>query len=107
MSGTSALPENTVITLGTSDDTAASGDDYEVTAATLTIPAGQMTATATLSLTVLDDNIAEGDEQLDITGTVTGTITVTPAEVTIQDNDAEPTSIGLSMSAWTRSPPQP
>ena len=66
-----------------------------------------MTATATLSLTVLDDNIAEGDEQLDITGTVTGTITVTPAEVTIQDNDAEPTSIGLSMSAWTRSPPQP
>ena len=58
-----------------------------------------MSATTTLSLTVLDDNIHEGDEELKVGGTTPGTIQVVPAVVTIQDNDNEPTSIGLSVTA--------
>ena len=99
LTGGSALPVDTVVTLEAIDDTAVSGDDYEVNMATLTIPAGELGATTTLSLTVLDDNIREGDEQLKVGGTTPGTIQVVPAVVTIQDNDNEPTSIGLSVTA--------
>ena len=99
LAGGSALPVDTVVTLEAVDDTAVSGDDYEVNMATLTIPAGELSATTTLSLTVLDDNIHEGDEELKVGGTTPGTIQVVPAVVTIQDNDNEPTSIGLSVTA--------
>ena len=99
LAGGSALPVDTVVTLEAVDYTAVSGDDYEVNMATLTIPAGELSATTTLSLTVLDDNIHEGDEELKVGGTTPGTIQVVPAVVTIQDNDNEPTSIGLSVTA--------
>ena len=54
-----------------------------------------MSATATMTLEVLDDDIAEGDETLEVTGTVPGTLVVTPAEVVIEDDDQEPTGISL------------
>ena len=54
-----------------------------------------MSATAAMTLGVLDDDTVEGDETLEVTGTVPGTITARPAEVVIQDDDQEPTSISL------------
>ena len=71
-------------------------EDYQTATATLTIPTGEMSATAAMTLLVLDDDIAEGNETLQVTGTVPGTITVTPADVVIEDDDQEPTSISLS-----------
>ena len=79
---------------------AASSSDYTASALTdLTIPANQNSATPqTITLSAIaDDNIAEGDETLQITGTVTG-FTVKPATLTIKDNDDPPTSITLTVS---------
>ena len=90
---------DTVVSLELADDTATAGEDYQAATATLTIPAGEMSATATMTLTVLDDNIAEGNETLEVTGTVPGTITARPAEVVIEDDDQEPTSISLLVTA--------
>ena len=97
--GQSARVADTVVSLELADDTATAGEDYEAATATLTIPAGEMSATAAMTLIVLDDNVVEGDETLKVTGTVPGTITVTPAEVVIEDDDQEPTSISLVVIA--------
>ena len=78
----------------------ASSSDYTAPALTdLTISANQNSATPqTITLSAIaDDNIAEGDETLQITGTVTG-FTVKPATLTIKDNDDPPTSITLTVS---------
>ena len=90
---------DTVVSLELADDTATVGEDYQAATATLTIPPGEMSETATMTLTVLDDNIAEGNETLEVTGTVPGTITARPAEVVIEDDDPEPTSISLLVTA--------
>ena len=95
LAGLSSRVIDTVVSLELADDTATAGVDFKSATATLTIPAGEMSATATITLEVLDDDIAEGNETLEVTGTVPGTITVTPADVVIEDNDQEPTSISL------------
>ena len=96
LAGQSSRVEETVVSLALAGDTATAGDDYQPATATLTIPAGELSATATMTLGVLDDDIVEGNETLEVTGTVPGTISVTPADVEIEDDDQEPTSIALS-----------
>ena len=96
LAGQSSRVIDTVVSLELADDTATAGEDYQAATATLTILAGEMSATATMTLDVLDDDVAEGNETLEVTGTVPGTITVRPADVVIQDDDQEPTSISLS-----------
>ena len=95
LAGQSSRVIDTVVSLELADDTATAGEDYQSATATLTIPAGGMSATAAMTLGVLDDDTAEGDETLEVTGTVPGTITVRPAEVVIQDDDQEPNGISL------------
>ncbi len=95
LAGDSRLEEDAVVTVSLADGTATAEADYESATATLTIPAGQQSATITMNLSVLEDNGNEDDETVQVTGAITGTITVTPAEVTIQDNDTAPTGISL------------
>ena len=98
--GSSSRAIDTVINLSATDGTAESAEDYEFTDTTVTIPAGAMSATVSVSLTVLDDTLAEGDETFEIGGSITAaSITVLPAEITIRDDDTEPTGIALSYSA--------
>ena len=99
LAGQSSRVIDTVVSLELADATATAGEDYQSATATLTIPAGEMSATAAMTLMVLDDDIAEGDETLEVTGTVPGTITATPADVVIEDDDQEPT--GISLTATT------
>ena len=99
LQGDSRLEEDAVVTISLADGTATAGADYESATATLTIPAGQQTAAITMNLSVLEDNGNEDDETVRVTGAITGTITVTPAEVTIQDNDTAPTGISLQASS--------
>ena len=95
LAGQSSRVIDTVVSLELEGDTATAGEDFQTTTATLTIPAGEMSATATMTLEVLDDDVAEGNETLEVTGTVPGTIVATPADVVIEDDDQEPTSISL------------
>ncbi|SDD06044.1 Calx-beta domain-containing protein [Pedobacter soli] len=69
---------------------ATSGADYTAIGTTVTIPAGQTTATVTVP--VLDDNIAEGTETVILTMTAATsnpsvTASTTPASINITDND--------------------
>ena len=79
--------------------TATSGDDYTITASPITIPAGQLTGTAVITL--LDDAADEPDEDVVVTmGTPTNALagTTTVHTATITDNDPAPT-VSFAMAA--------
>ncbi len=85
------------VSVGASGDAATEGTDYTgVSDLTLTIPAGQTSATVDFTLTPANDDIDEADEALTIGGTVQG-LTVTNVEVTIADNDTR----GVDVSPTT------
>ena len=74
---------------------AATNDDYTAATVMLTIPAGGASGTATLEFTPTDDNLAEGDETVQVSG-IFQELQVTPAVLTIEDDDREPDGIELS-----------
>ena len=83
--------EDVLVDYETSNGNASSGSDYTAKSGTLTIPAGQ--STATLSIPILDDNTIEPAETfnvqlLDVTNGMLGSPRT--ATVTITDNDALP-----------------
>ena len=76
---------------GGADDTAISGADYAAVAKfTFTVTAGQSSASGSFSLEPTDDTLDEADETLSVTGT-SGSLEITPASITITDDDPEPT----------------
>ena len=97
LDGTISLAVDTPVSLTVAGVTAAEGDDYTATEVTLTIPAGQLSGAAALTLTPVDDGISEGDETVQVTGTATG-LEVDPFPVTITDNDAGPTGVLLTVA---------
>ena len=97
LSGISARVVDTVVTLSSTDGTALAGTDYEAVTGTVTIPAGAMSATASIPFAVVDDTLDEDAETFEIVGSIPDEIKVVdPIEITIQDNDSPPSSIGLS-----------
>ena len=103
-----ARAESTILTVrvGASDDAAIAGADYiAVDDLTLTIPSGQVSGTATFTLTPLEDRIDEPDEAVSIAGTsqVAG-FAVTGTTLSITDNDergvtVSPTDLTLAEGA--------
>ena len=69
--------------------TATRDADYSVTVLPLTIPAGSVSGTATLTLSLVDDSVDEDDETVIFTATTTSGLTLSPSSltVTITDND--------------------
>ena len=65
-------------------------DDYSARAPTLTIAAGAASGTATFEITVVDDDLYEGEETVSVTGTTTVNLPVTAAALAIEDNDTVP-----------------
>ena len=78
---------DTAVTVSVSGGTASAGDFAAVQDFTLTIGAGQASGTASFTLTPVDDAIDEGDETVRVAGAAQG-LEVTPATVTIEDDDA-------------------
>ncbi len=96
----SAFSADTTVTVavGATSDGASEGTDYTaVNDFTLTIPGGSTTVAATFTLDPTDDKVAEGDETLSVSGTVTGGLVVGSTEVTITDDDQVSTSATLSV----------
>ena len=76
---------------GGAEDTAISGTDYAAVAKfTFTVTAGQSSGSGSFSLEPTDDTLDEADETLSVTG-ASGSLEITPASITITDDDAEPT----------------
>ena len=89
------------VAVGKTSDTATEGTDYTtVTDLSITINAGDQTGTATFTLTPTDDSLDEEAEKISLDGSSSG-ITVTDAEITINDDDAAPTGITLTVDADT------
>ncbi len=86
------------VDFATADGTAKAGSDYTATSGTLTIPAGQRSAT--VSVPVSGDRGVESDETfgLNLTNPSTGTITDASAVATIVNDDAAPIAEGQAVS---------
>ena len=85
------------MTVGASGDGASRSADFTApTAVTVTIPAGQTDGTATFTLTPVDDELAEGAEEITVQGTASG-LSVDDATLTLNDDDTASTSVSLSL----------
>ncbi len=96
--GNTAFAEDVVVTVsvGGGDDTAISGTDYAaVNDFTITILAGEASATGSFDLAPVDDNVAELDEIVTVAGAA-GDLPVTAASVTITDDDESVTPVTIT-----------
>ena len=90
VTGGTAYADDKAVVVSVSGDTATETADYEaVSEFTITIAAASTSATGSFTLTPVDDNLDEPNETIDVTGT-SGMLTVTGAEITINDNDDPP-----------------
>ena len=90
------LAVDTPITLGLSG-TALRDTDYTVDQLPpLTIGSGASSATAILRVRPVNDNLKEGPETIQVTGSTTGALTVNPADITLRDEDL--TSAGITLT---------
>ena len=72
--------------------TADSSDYTAPSSASVTIPANESSGSGTLTLTLIDDSVVEGDETITVGGSFTG-LEVGSANITVNDNDATYLSI--------------
>ncbi len=90
VNGTTRYTDAKTVTVNVGGGTATSGTDYrEVPDFNITIGAGAESATHTFTLILTDDKIHEGDETINVTG-ISGSITVTDATLTIEDDEELP-----------------
>ena len=98
--GSTALLTETEVAVSLSGTHVDLGPDYEASELTITIPAEQTAASATLTLTPNDDNLAEGDETIEASGAAEGFI-VESASIGLTDNDVAPTTVTLEVDNST------
>ena len=100
LAGSSRMINDVEVTLTLDGSVSEDEADDESTPVTLTIPAGQSIGTTTLSATPLDDGADGDDTTIRITGTADGFV-VTPALVTVTDDDGPPTGVELTITPST------
>ena len=92
----------TVVTVSVAGGSAAAADFAPVSSFELTIGATEASGTGTFTLAPTDDGVAEGPETVLVTGAAEASgLTVTPAELTIEDNDMAATGITLTVDPGT------
>ncbi|MDA0811575.1 MAG: PQQ-dependent sugar dehydrogenase, partial [Verrucomicrobia bacterium] len=99
----SAASANTIsVDYGTTSGTATAPDDFQPVSGTLTIPAGQ--TTASVPVTIKGDSMFEADETftLALSGAVNATLGTASATGTIRDNDVAPLIRAVASSASER-----
>ena len=99
VNGATRYQDAKTVTVSVGGGTAVSGTDYgAVSNFDITIAAAEASQTGTFDLTPTDDALEEEDETIEVTGS-SGTLTITPATVTITDNDASGPAGTVSLSA--------
>ena len=97
VNGDTRYAQARTVSVSVGGGTAMSGTDYmAVESFDITIGAGEEDASNTFTLTPENDVLAEDDETIDVTGTLSG-ITITPDEITLTDDDEAPSGITLSV----------
>ena len=85
------VSRSVTVAVGASGDSATEGTDYQTVAGVrVTIPAGAASSKTTFTLTPKDDTEFERPETITVAGTLSG-VTVTPASITLIDDDTPPT----------------
>ncbi len=97
LSGTVSLTSATEVTVSVAGGTASTADFTAVGDVTVTIPAGALSGTANFNLAVTEDTVVDPDETLTVSGTAVP-FTITPATLTVDDNDTAPAAIALSLN---------
>ena len=101
LGGSATLPDATEVTVSVGGGSATLGTDYTaVSDFTVTIPKESASETGTFTLTPTQDDIAEGDETIDVTGTADD-FTVTKAEVTLTDDDTPQRTVSFDKQSFT------
>ena len=77
------------------------GEEYTATPVNTVIPAGQSSVTATITITPADDSIAEDDEIARLSVKSSALTGSNGLGVTIEDNDTEPVEVVLTVSPDT------
>ena len=81
-----AAAKMVAVEVGDADDSATEGTDYQaVGELKITIAAGAASGEATFTLTPTDDAIAEGDEEVSVSGS--SDVPVSPVKLTLSDDD--------------------
>ena len=94
---TVVVATDTYVILGVSNDGLNSRFTIRLTNLSLRIPAGAKKATGTLTLIPIDDDTAEADLSIVISGTAGADKTVAPATITLIDDDKDSQNIHLSV----------
>ncbi len=101
VNGSTRYVDAKTVTVSIGGGTANSGTDYTaVSNFDITIAAGEASKSRTFDLEPTNDVLDEANETIDVTGT-SGSLTITPATVTITDDDAAPNAITISVDADT------
>ena len=101
LDGTTQLTVDTPVTIEFIDRPNANlnatlGEDYSATTANVVIPAGQSSVTTTVTLTPVDDNIAEDNEIARLTAKSTALTGSHALGIVIEDNDIEPVEVVIT-----------
>ena len=90
------FPWDTEVTLAFSG-TASDPDDYRViTTRTVTIPANSLSGTGELLVTAVDNPTLDGDRTIDVEGSAVGISSISPATITIVDDDRATVTLSTS-----------
>ncbi len=93
-----AQDQTVAVTVGDATDSATEGVDYtDVDELNITIAGGAASGEATFSLAPSDDDRHEGNEQLSVSGALSG-VTFTDTHIDITDDDAAPGGVTLTVS---------
>ena len=99
VNGTTRYVDAKTVTVSVGGGTAISGTDYDAVANfDITIAAGDASNTGTFDLTPTQDDLHEGSETINVSGT-SDSLTITPATVTINDDDGQPSFAVADASA--------
>ena len=99
VNGATRYQDAKTVTLSVGGGTATSGSDYDaVSNFGITIAAAAASQTGTFDLEPTDDTLQEQDETINVTGS-SGSLTITSARITIEDNDATGPTGTVSLSA--------
>ena len=74
------------------------GEDYSATTANVVIPAGQSSVTTTVTLTPVDDNIAEDNEIARLSARSTALTDSDGLGIVIEDNDVQPVEVVITVT---------
>ena len=100
VNGSTSYADAKTVTVSVGDGTATSGTDYNaVSNFEIIIDAGQVSKAGTFDLTPTQDNLHEGSERIDVTGTSSGVPSITKASITLEDDDIQPSFAVADASA--------